>query len=248
MKEFIAELSSVTLSYDPVDTAPLHLVGAGDSEASKKQTPSAAGTEADLIWLELLRDGLTFDLEGLAPGPSLEFPEIEHRFDLDAMPTGFRYEAVRLGLGQHLSGGQSAIPVIRTMVSLARDITHYFEDVQAIVWPPSRSAIGRRFFESITTAWTDGGAFPALGLTAFKETLDGALQSVGLDYWIGQELRIEPPISDDKIAATRLGVRVVNHLVSLGRLEQTERLIAPDRSRLVMEPSDNGRFIRIWRE
>lgn len=238
---------SISLSFDPADTKPLHLVEAGEAEPTDNSKPR--GSEAhELAWLELLRDGLTFDLEGLAPGPSPEFPEIEHRFDLDTTPTAFRYEALRLGLGQHLSGGQSTIPVTRTMVSLARDIAHNFSDVQALVWPPSKSAIGRRFFESITTAWIEGGAFPALGLTAFKETIDGAIQTVGLDYWIGQELRIEPPISDDKATATRLGVRVVHHLISLGGLNTVERLTAPDRSKLIMEPSQNGRFIRVWRE
>lgn len=108
------------------------------------------------------------------------------------------------------------------------------------------SVIGRRFFESVATAWLEGGAFPALGLTAFRETVDGALQSVGLDFWIGQELRLEPPISHDKVAATRLGVRLINQLILVGAMTQAERVTAPDGSRLVMRPSTNGKFIRVW--
>ncbi len=246
-REFIASQRSIALSHDPQETAPLHLVET-DKTPVEPVNSAAISNPAELVWLELLRDGLTFDLEGLAPGPACEFPEIDHRFDLDHLPTAFRFEALRLGLGQHLSGGQATMPVIQGLVGLARDLTHHFEEIQAIVWPPSKSAIGRRFFESITTAWIEGGAFPALGLTAFRETIDGAVQSVGLNYWIGQEVRLEPPLSDDKVAATRLAVRVVNHLVSLGTLEKSERLTAPDRSRLVMEPSKNGKFIRVWRE
>ncbi|MEM6857882.1 MAG: hypothetical protein AAF559_08415 [Pseudomonadota bacterium] len=131
---------------------------------------------------------------------------------------------------------------------MARDLTHHFDDLEAIVWPPSQSAIGRRFFESISTAWLDGGPFPALGLTAFKETMDGALQSVGMDFWIGQELRIELPLSNDKVAATRLGVRLVNQLIAVGGLEDSERIVAPDGSRLIMRPSRNRKFIRVWLE
>lgn len=137
---------------------------------------------------------------------------------------------------------------MRGLVALARDLAHHFEDASAIVWPPAKSAIGRRFFESITTAWIDGGAFPALGLTAFQETIDGALQSVGLTYWIGQELRIEAPLSSDKVAATRLGVRLINQLILLGGLDDSERIVAPDGSRLVMRPSRNRKYIRVWRE
>lgn len=140
------------------------------------------------------------------------------------------------------------MPVVKGLVGLARDLVHQFDDLLAIVWPPSASAIGRRFFESVTTAWLEGGPFPALGLTAFKETIDGAVQSQGLDFWIGQELRIEPPLSSDKVTATRLGVRLVNHLVMVGGIEGDERTVAPDGSRLIMRVSRNGRFVRVWRE
>ncbi|MEO0872876.1 MAG: hypothetical protein AAFY19_13085, partial [Pseudomonadota bacterium] len=208
-----------------------------------------AGSDvADKVWVELLREGLTFDLVGLAPSDPCPFPVVEHRFDLDALPTAFRSEALQLAPGQHLAGAGSSLPVVRGLVALARDLTHHFDDLEAIVWPASQSAIGRRFFESISTAWLDGGPFPALGLTAFKETMDGALQSVGLDFWIGQELRIEPPISNDKVAATRLGVRLVNQLIVIGGLDDSERIVAPDGSRLIMRPSRNRKFIRVWRE
>jgi hypothetical protein len=140
------------------------------------------------------------------------------------------------------------MPVMKAMLGLARDLAHHFPDLVAIHWAPSHSAIGRRFFESVITAWLEGGAFPALGLTAFEEAADGALQSVGLDIWIGQELRIEPPLTADKIAATRLGVRLVNQLVLVGGLDESERIIAPDGTRLVMQTSRNSQFIRIRRE
>ena len=140
------------------------------------------------------------------------------------------------------------MPVLKGILGLAGALTQHFEDLQAVYWQPSRSAIGRRFFESVITAWLEGRAFPALGLTAFDEVADGALQSVGLAFWIGQELRIEPPLTADKVAATRLGVRLVNQLVIVGGLDESERIIAPDGTRLVMRPSRIWDFIRAWRE
>jgi len=238
----------VSLTHDPSDDTYLQLVDTGadaqPSEPGAQVTPELA----DKVWVELLREGLTFDLVGLAPGEPCHFPEIDHRFDLDALPTAFRSEALQLAPGQHLTGGGRSLPIVRGLIALARDLTHHFDDLEAVVWPASQSAIGRRFFESISTAWLEGGAFPALGLTAFKETMDGALQSVGLDFWIGQELRIEPPLSSDKIAATRLGVRLVNQLVLIGGLDDSERIVSPDGSRLIMRPSRNRKFIRVWRE
>ncbi|MHA7818197.1 MAG: hypothetical protein ACX930_00975 [Erythrobacter sp.] len=202
----------------------------------------------DTIWLELLREGLAFDLSGLAPGDALTIPTISHRFDLEEKPSASCHEALHLVPGHHLAGGQRTMPVVKGLVGLARDLVHHFDDLLAIVWPPSGSAIGRRFFESVTTSWLEGGPFPALGLTAFKETIDGALQSEGLGFWIDQELRIEPPLSSEKVTATRLGVRLVNHLVMVGGIEGDERTVAPDGSRLIMRTSRNGRFVRVWRE
>lgn len=199
-------------------------------------------------WVELLRDGLTFDLEGLNPAETPAIPPSEHGFDFEGDPSAHTHEAVRLVPGAHLAGGEGSLPVVRGMIALARDLTHHFQDVEAIIWPPSQSVIGRRYFESTATAWIDGGAFPALGLTAFVQTMDGALQSVGLDYFIGQELRIEPQLVDDKVAATRLAVRLVNQLVLTGGVKDAERVVAPDGSRLIMRPSDNGRFVRVWSE
>ncbi|MEM1051014.1 MAG: hypothetical protein AAGI28_02860 [Pseudomonadota bacterium] len=207
-----------------------------------------ASTRSDQVWIELLRDGLTFDLAGLAPGRARAFPPIWHRFDLDSLPTEADYEVLHLAPGHHLAGGERMMPVAMGLLGLARDLVDHFDELAGVVWPPSMSAIGHRFFESITTAWLDGGPFPALGLTAFRETTDGALQSEGLGFWIDQELRIEPPLATDKVSATRLGVRLINQLVLVGGVETSERVVAPDGSRLIMRPSRNGKFVRVWRE
>jgi len=200
------------------------------------------------IWAELLCDGLTFDLSGFAPGLPSAFPAIAHRFDLAELPAPDAYEALSIMPGPHLIAGARSLPVVRAMLALARDLTLCFDDCPAVCWGPSHSAIGRRFFESVVTAWLDGGPFPALGLTAFSQTPDGALESVGLDFWIGQELRIEPPLSSDRVAATRLGIRLVNQLVLAGGLTADEWITAPDGSRLVLRPRRDRALIGVWRE
>jgi hypothetical protein len=242
---FAARQQSVLVSHDPAGEAGVELAVA-DGEP-RAPGPRSAGAQ-DEMWLELLRDGLTFDLRGLAPGPCSVAPPIIHRFDFAPGEGEHQLEALAILPGPHLAGGERSMPVMKAMLALARDLTQHFPDLLAIHWAPSHSAIGRRFFESVITAWLDGGAFPALGLTAFEETHDGALQSIGLADWIGQEVRIEPPLTNDKIAATRLGVRLVNQLVIVGGLDESERIIAPDGTRLVMQTSRNSQFIRVRRE
>ncbi|MDY7097165.1 MAG: hypothetical protein SXU28_03410 [Pseudomonadota bacterium] len=248
LKEFAAGHNSVCVSHDPYESTPLHLVEAGTEFSSTDNPENQSPQTQEDVWIELLRDGLTFDIAGLAPGGLSPFPEIEHRFDLSDIPTAFQFDAVHLRAGQHLKGGENTAPVVKGLIGLATELAHYFEDLAAVVWPPSKSAIGCRYFESVSTAWLDGGPFPALGLTAFKETIDGALQSIGLDFWIGQELRIEPPLSSDKVQATRLAARIVNQLIIVGGLEVSERIVAPDGMQLVMRPSRNQKFVRVWRE
>ncbi len=235
------------MTHDPFDQGGWQYPDdeAGPADRLAKHTQADVAEE---LWLELLREGLTFELSGLARGKTSPFPAIRHRFDLDATPASTAFEAVRLMPGQHLAGAERSIPVIKGMLGLARDFVHHFDELAAVVWPPSASAIGRRYFESISTAWLEGGAFPALGLTAFRETEEGALQSEGLAFWIDQEIRIEPPIANDKVAATRLGIRLVNQLILVGGVEESERIVAPDGTPLVIRPSRNGKFVQVWRE
>ncbi|WP_086607434.1 hypothetical protein [Erythrobacter donghaensis] len=229
----------MAISHDPFSDDAAQCEDAAQSEAPW------AGQQH---WLELLRDGLTFDLSGFAPGPASPFPAIAHRFDLASMPAPDTHEAMLLRCGPHLAAGGNSLPVSRAMLALACDLVRHFDDLLAVGWGPAGSAIGRRFFESVTSAWLAGGPFPALGLTAFIETPDGALQSMGLSFWIGQELRIEPPLSADRVGATRLGVRIVNHLVLAGGLDADERITAPDGTPLVLRPAQGQAMIGVWRE
>lgn len=238
IREFVRLQANVSISFDPASRPQLRLVRGEDAEA-----PAGDATNSD--WLELLWAGLTFDLSGFAPGRLTRVPDVKFSFDFDGKPPVSRLEALHLVPGRHLAGGEASLPVVSALLGLARDIIAHFTEVEGAVWPPSKSVIGRRFFESSVTAWLDGGAFPVLGLTAFQESVDGGLQTSGLSYFIGQELRIEPSLSMDKLAATRLGIRLVNHLLLLGTLTREEHVIAPDGSRLVLAPSRNGKFIRV---
>lgn len=241
--DFIEDLPSSSLTYDPAAGSRLSVVKENSDGASLTRSRPDEG-----VWIELLRDGLTFDLEGLAPSTALDLPKIEHRFDFDLSQALGTYDTLRLIPGDHLSGGESTMPVVRCLVSLARDLAITFPELQAVVWPPAKSVIGSQFFESTATAWLEGGAFPAMGLTSFVELAEGGVQTLGLSYFIGQELRIGPPIGNQKTEATRLGIRLVNQLVLIGGIETDESLTAPDGSRLVLRPSRSGKLVEVTSE
>ncbi|GMN01601.1 hypothetical protein [Erythrobacter sp. MTPC3] len=246
IREFFKGHGRTSISNDPFPDGPLQLAQPGKRDP--QATPVDMRTGDNRLSTELLCDGLTFDLHGLAPGAKSAVPDVDHMFDMTERPGALRLEALQLLPGRHIKGAAHTMPVARCMIELARDFVRQFDDLTAVIWEPSSSAIGRRFFESIATAWLDGGAFPAPGLVAFRDTRDGAVQSVGLDFWTGQELRIEEPLSNDTAEAGRLGVRIINRLVPLGGLDTSERMVGLDGNILMLRPSRNGRYVRVTRE
>lgn len=247
IRSFVGSHSGVSISHDPLGDVSLHLASS-NGESVDDAGSTLVSPDRTLAWVELLQDGMTFELSGLSPGSVLDFPSLRTRFDFETIPDPSEYEVLRLAPGHHLTGGERTLPVAKGLLGLARDLIEHFDDLEGIGWPASSSAIGRQFFESIVTAWLEGGPFPALGLTSFHENADGALQTEGLSFWIDQELRIEPPLSLDKVSATRIGVRLVNQLVLVGGVDGSERVVAPDGTRLVLRTSRNGKFVRVWRE
>lgn len=197
--------------------------------------------------MELLIDGMTFDLDGLAPGPGFPAQEVRHRFEVAETVADNPGEGLSLSPGPHIGGARATMPVVRVQVALAAELLRAFPGATAVVWTPARSAMGRSFFLSLADEWLKGGAFPALGLTAFRRALDGAVQSDGLAFFTGQELHFDAIAFPDPVEATRIGIRLINELVDLDALEEPVDLTAPDGSGLRLRPSRNGRFVRVDR-
>jgi hypothetical protein len=201
----------------------------------------------EVIGFELLRDGMTYDLMGLAPGAAEPLPPVRHRYGLENGAVGSGFEALALRPGPHLAAGGHSVPVIRTMAGIAAALVPELVGLRALAWPPARALIGPGLFATSVTTWLAGGAFPALGFTAFAEAPDGGLMSDGLAWFTGQELRIAPELAKDRVAAARLGVRLINQLVLQGKVTSNEAIVAPDGGRLALEPTRDGRIVRVRR-
>jgi hypothetical protein len=226
------------------DARAIAVALAAQPRAAISHDPRAAGGEGN--WLELLIDGITFDLTGLAPGDQIEDAQYTFRFDCPPDLLETRHEALRVAPGPHIADGAGMLPIVRGHAALGALLAGVLDRVSAVGWAPAASLMGVGYFRSVIDAWLGGGPFPALALTAFRPTIDDGLQSVGLAYLTGQEVRLEPPLVADRTAATRLGVRLVNLLVSAGRLEKPDLVTGPDGATLRLEPSPNGRFVRVF--
>ncbi|MET0179746.1 MAG: hypothetical protein ABW194_04610 [Novosphingobium sp.] len=162
-------------------------------------------------WLELLVNGLTFDVRGLGPAAEADPFVFVHRYALPNTCDPAALDAVTLSPGAHLAGAEAMMPVVRAAAGLAAALTG-LAGCEAVGWRPARTVAGAAHFRNAVDAWLGGGAFPALGLTALTRAESGSLRSEGLDFLIGREFVLRPsgasPADDAKLA-----IRLIDLLV-----------------------------------
>ncbi len=235
----LAALPHMMVSHDPGQRA----AGRANGRRSSNPAPDDSGdTDA---WLELMIDGMTFDLLGLAPGPGLAVPEIVHRFNCAADIGADTVDAVGLLPGPHIAEGAHTLPVVRALMGLGASLAEELPRVKALLWTPARAAIARPFFSRVVGSWLAGGPFPALGLVAFDARDDGTMRTEGLDFFIGQELELTPVLAVDRVAATRLAARLVHELVALGWLSHPLEIVTEGGVPLLLDPGDGGEIIGV---
>lgn len=226
------------------DAAAVAALSRSGSAFSISHEPSGGGKGPR--WIELLVNGLTFDLVGLAGGDAAPMPALGHLFGLPIDLGGARIRAVTLRPSHHLAAGASMPPVLRALASLAADLTE-LPGVQAVAWHPARCWSQPTRFREVVRTWVGGGVFPAFYLVALAVGPDGGMQSEGLTQFIGQELRLEPELTRDGAEAAKLAVRLIHWLYEHGPLNAAERLPALDGGEVRLEPSGNHRFVRAWK-
>jgi hypothetical protein len=170
--------------------------------------------EGEGDWLELLVNGLTFDLRSLAPAEPAEPFGFVHRFAVQEANDIARLEAVTLEPGPHLAGAGAMPPIVRGAAGLAAALAE-LPGCVAVGWRPARTLAGAAHFSRSVESWLAGGAFPALALTALTRDASGSVLSEGLAFLIGRELRIE---ASGAAAAedAKLAIRLIDMLVESG--------------------------------
>lgn len=196
-------------------------------------------------WLELLINGLTFDLAGLSPSVSAEVPVMERQFGVTFDPAHFQFEAITIAPGQHIEAGRAMLPLMRSLLGIAAGMALQLP-VKAVCWHPAGSWMEPNYFTRIVVSWLAGGVFPALGLTAVEATGKG-VESAGLDFFAGQEVRVEASPGQPHAETVKLAVRVIDHIIRNGPVLTLSELQGPAGEALLAEPSYDGRQVRVWR-
>ena len=190
-------------------------------------------------WVEVLRDGLTFDLGGLAPLPPLDgFGASVSTVGLPRSLDLAMLEAVALAPGPHLAGAEHLLPVLRVVAQL---VTYLAErlPVKGIFWKPSASIVLPEWFAKACQAWIAGGPFPAIAMTSFSRT-KSEMTSRGLSFLIGQEFTLysSDGILQEKDA--RVSVRLVDWLVAHGKVDGPREVVLSGVGAVRLEPNADG--------
>lgn len=207
--------------------------------------PSADGGEEE-GWLELLANGMTFDLVGLEPEPPADVPASVHTFGAAAGFDPAAYEALLIQPGPHLAAGGAMFPVVRTLAMVAAALVQ-LDNARAVAWHPARAVTNADYFRRSVTGWFEGGPFPGLGLAALVPTENGGLKSEGLSLFTGQELLMTPDVVGDRAEASKIALRLLDWLVENGAITQSFAFTVPSGETLRLEPADNLGIVEVWR-
>ena len=170
-------------------------------------------------WVELFRDGLTFDLAGLAPSPPVAAPAIQHRYGLGEGLQESGLEALGLLPGPHLAGAEGLLPVVRVAAELLIELST-LPGVAGIAWLAAENLVAPEWFERSVKGWLDNGPFAAFALVSLARQ-DDLIVSQGLKLLTGQEFTLAAaPGTELTGAAMGTAVRLLDWLVAHGKLSQ----------------------------
>ena len=213
-----------------------HDFGSISSIAGQKPRPA----------FELLLGGLTFDLVITAVGQGHMHGQYFNA--RETADSGYLNSTCAFVLvpGPHLAGAEGTLLIVRAQWALGAKLASAVDDIAGVGWRPSATVRSAAAFVAATEAWGRGGPVPSPGLITFQPVFDNALQSAGLAHFTGQEVRMEPDLAGAGEHAVRLGQQIAHMLIHRGALNAPEQFTGPAGETIRLEPSANGRVVRVW--
>jgi len=191
-------------------------------------------------WIEVLVTGLSFELAWR--GSRAE--TVVQRVGLPGDWTAEGREVLAIRPGPHLAGGANILPVVRGALALA-DALARATGPEAIVWRPAGVASDPGSFAEAVRSWLSGGAFPAPLLVSMARGDSGELVSSGLDFFVGQEIAIQPSGASGEDA--RLALRLADRLVTSGPVVAPEAVMSQEGQPISLQPSPDGARLTVRR-
>ncbi|MEO0031616.1 MAG: hypothetical protein RIS94_1374 [Pseudomonadota bacterium] len=215
------------------------------ARAAASAAYSVTHVEGAAGWVEVLRDGLTFDLGGLAPAAGAMPEAAAHLIGLPRDYAEQGLAAVSIAPGPHLAGAENLLPVVRVMAALVAELAA-LPDVRAVAWLPARLAVSAAWFAEAVGVWLTGGPFPVLALTALARS-GSTFRSEGLGFFIGQEFELVGRDGVLREIDSRIAVRLTDWLVAHGRVDAGREVVLAGAGAVWLEPDGPGRLVATCR-
>lgn len=192
-------------------------------------------------WAEVLRDGLTFDVRGLAGGQACPAFPVDHLLGLRLSDIA-GLSAMTVSPGPHLAGAEHLLPVIRVVSALLLSLSR-IGAARAICWNPAKCAASPALFERAVIPWLDGGPFPALALIALSPQGDGSIVSAGLKFLTGQEFVLADELGRGREHLSRVAIRLVDWLVAHGPVKASQKAVLAGTGEVMVEADAGDRIL-----
>lgn len=212
----------------PEKSAPLTLLFGGPTAEVNRAIRSLMETDAGLMAVnadlkhsvnsEIIYRGVSFIVS--VKKPVNDWNQFKNIFcNVDAASIGC---GVSISLGTHVAGGERVPAIIQALLEVARRLGSSL-GAQAVIWHPAGVVSGFAYFSEAVGDYSAGGAIPVLALVNFKAGSDEVINSTGLSYLSGQELRVARSTMDNSDMMRRV-VRVVHDVAVNGQISETVKL------------------------
>lgn len=189
---------------------------------------------------EIVADGMTFRLTVENTHDRGNDREINNLFT-SSVP--HHRQAVGIALGQHLAGGKHMMPVNLMLLSIARAIGQKL-GATGIIWWPARLHVDFAHFSEAVDHYAESAIFPTFVQIALLEPGNGRVETRGLEYFTGTEIRILFPAQQNSRAWMTRFLKIIGAVMSGGKLtDQSPVLLdAPHDARLAGCHRDGAMF------
>jgi hypothetical protein len=147
-----------------------------------------------------------------------------------------------LNFSDHVAGGNRIPELAKAFLQFAAILTKHLGPAR-LYWTPANLLVSPDYFVDSVTDYAEGGAFPVLSTIdlAWQQEED-ALQTTGLDWFAGQEIRCAQ-VNADRQNWLRRVVRLVHDIATNGPMIADQNVPDLDESRRVSLVVEDGGLV-----
>ncbi|MEO9745795.1 MAG: hypothetical protein ABJZ79_09855 [Parasphingorhabdus sp.] len=180
--------------------------------------------------LNIVANGMTFKLTRECLPGIVDRSQVENLF---ATPIGLNSAAIGFTLGDHLVTGRHLMPINLMLLKIAQSIGQNLS-ATGIIWRPAGIHIGFDYFSEASYHYGRQGIFPLLSQIAVVEPSRKQIQTRGLNYFCGYEIRINFPSKGRRHDWIVHLLKLAQSAIRREKLAETNPLLnaSPEKSKL----------------